>query len=129
MEYTTTPKRLEFMQLMRRWFTVRIIHQAQNFDPAKRRQYIAEVCKLHGVTIHMPPWMGKPKQRSAWVLATVEEHTKLFERIGIFKDLGPKERKEIAQELDEEEYHCGEDIIVQGDFGETFYVLEQGKCD
>ncbi|KAM0749266.1 camp-dependent protein kinase regulatory subunit [Meredithblackwellia eburnea MCA 4105] len=65
------------------------------------------------------------------------EHTsrkrKMYEsflsEVPILKDLNPKERAKIADALEEKVYEEGEKVIVEGEVGKNFYIIESGMCE
>ncbi|KAM0752800.1 camp-dependent protein kinase regulatory subunit [Meredithblackwellia eburnea MCA 4105] len=65
------------------------------------------------------------------------EHTsrkrKMYEsflsEVPILKDLNPKERAKIADALEEKVYEEGEKVIVEGEVGKNFYIIESGMAE
>jgi cAMP-dependent protein kinase regulator len=51
----------------------------------------------------------------------------LLRRMPLFAELEPQQVQLIAAQLQEESFEAGEAIIQQGEIGETFYVIEEGR--
>lgn len=62
------------------------------------------------------------KEQLAWI-----EHN--LKRIPILKSLGSNELKELAVGVRVEHYDNGEQVVKQGDAGDTMYLIQQGGCD
>ncbi|SGY21037.1 BQ5605_C016g08186 [Microbotryum silenes-dioicae] len=65
------------------------------------------------------------------------EHTsrkrKMYEsflaEVPILLSLNPKERAKIADALEEKVYEEGEPVVVEGEVGKNFYIIESGKAE
>lgn len=57
------------------------------------------------------------------------EICRLLSKVELFKKLSPAEMNEVAQKMSIEEFNVGEVIIRQGDEGDKFYVIAQGKIN
>jgi cAMP-dependent protein kinase regulator len=65
------------------------------------------------------------------------EHTsrkrKMYEtflaEVPILESLEPKERSKIADALEEIVYEEGQDVVVEGEKGKNFYIIESGKAE
>ena len=58
-------------------------------------------------------------------------HAKALERlwcVPLFATLGKKDLRDAVKNLEVMEYAAGDDIIVQGDKGDTFFVIDRGEC-
>ncbi len=66
--------------------------------------------------------------RLAEVLAKTHKYRPLMMNITIFRDLDPQTMMKLAQEVREELYEPGEFIVKQGEKGDAFYIIDQGKA-
>jgi len=48
--------------------------------------------------------------------------------VPVLKSLSPEERSKIADVLGSRVYEDGEDVIVEGEMGDTFYLVEEGEA-
>ncbi|KAL1890091.1 hypothetical protein Cpir12675_005542 [Ceratocystis pirilliformis] len=49
--------------------------------------------------------------------------------VPLLSSLTPYERSKIADALEQERFSAGQSIITEGDFGQTFYIVESGEAD
>lgn len=56
------------------------------------------------------------------------EHLHLLRSITMFAALGPAELERLALTLDEESVDSGAAVVVQGEIGERFYVINHGRA-
>ncbi len=68
------------------------------------------------------------RQVLAQAQGTRKELQKTLSSITIFKGLGEAELKTLAAAFDEIAYGRGENIVEQGHFGETMFVITSGAC-
>jgi CRP-like cAMP-binding protein len=52
-----------------------------------------------------------------------------LQALPLFSGLGPGALATLAQQLTRERYAAGEDIVRQGDAGETLYIIERGRVE
>lgn len=52
-----------------------------------------------------------------------------LEEIPLFKSLSPRERRELAQRIDEIDLGEGESLVRQGEFAYEFFVLLEGRAE
>jgi len=57
----------------------------------------------------------------------LEGYTRVLRGVNIFKGLYHEELRALAATLTEVSYKCGEDIITQGEVGDTCFVLVEGE--
>jgi cAMP-dependent protein kinase regulator len=48
--------------------------------------------------------------------------------VPVLKSLSPEERSKIADVLGSRVYEGGEDVVVEGEMGDTFYLVEEGEA-
>ena len=68
------------------------------------------------------------RQVLAQAQGTRKELMKTLSAISIFKGLGEEEIQKLAVAYDEIAYGRGENIVEQGHYGETMYVITSGSC-
>ena len=49
--------------------------------------------------------------------------------VSILQELNAKERAKIADALEEKVYEEGEAVVVEGEVGKNFYIIESGKAE
>ena len=53
-------------------------------------------------------------------------HEEALARVGLFAALNPSERTTLIKGLVETQYAAGQNIIVEGERGDTFYMIKSG---
>jgi putative ABC transport system ATP-binding protein len=53
----------------------------------------------------------------------------ILKKCSVFKDMSPSDLTDIAQQMSEEHFKAGEDIVKKGDIGDKFYVIGSGTTD
>lgn len=70
---------------------------------------------------------GRARVQIRTILAVrLEERINLVKKIPIFTGLTAEGFSLIAHELEDIEYNCGDKIIVQGEKGDAFFIVEEG---
>lgn len=59
---------------------------------------------------------------------TYEKYEGWLKEVDILKTLNHFELAKLSEAMESELFEAGEDIIVQGDVGDKFYILEEGTC-
>lgn len=54
-------------------------------------------------------------------------HEQFLEKVPLFSGMIPTERAKIADALETKRFKAGDTIINQGEYGDKFYILEEGK--
>jgi small-conductance mechanosensitive channel/CRP-like cAMP-binding protein len=132
-EYQSTVRVVEFSD-----FSVKYAIFTRINDLNKRYILLAEIMnqvwyylKRAGIRIPFPIRDVNMRQvdvekEKAEQLGWIEHNLK---RIPILKSLGDKELANLAAGVRVENYGVGEQIVHQGDAGDTMYLIQQGVCD
>ena len=62
------------------------------------------------------------------VTKVLEQRVKRLQGVGLFQTMGEKEIENAAEALEVVECKKGDKIIVQGEVGDCFFVLDHGRC-
>lgn len=57
-----------------------------------------------------------------------ERYENFLAKVDILENMEPYERLKIADAIKTKKYAVGDYIVKEGDVGETFYILEDGKA-
>ncbi|KAJ9449016.1 cAMP-dependent protein kinase regulatory subunit [Diplonema papillatum] len=73
-------------------------------------------------TVH---WESRRNQKSA---EQIQEIEKILHDNILFASLDSRDRKVLMDALDQEDFKPGDAIITQGDDGDSYYVIQAGRC-
>jgi len=59
----------------------------------------------------------------------LKQHVNVLNSVGILDSLIHEEKRALAEEFTEMQFKKAEEIVRQGEPGNTFYILYEGKCD
>lgn len=90
--------------------------------------------RRHGIDIPMPVRDVRvtevtSESRKQEMHAHTEELVAIMKRVDILSPLTPEELRELAQRVRIEQFATGEMPVRQGDSGDTFYIIKNGRVD
>jgi len=56
-----------------------------------------------------------------------KSNLEVLSKVDIFQAIDPYEKEQVCDALVEEEFHKGDYIVKQGDAGDRFYIVADGK--
>lgn len=89
---------------------------------ALRRNGIRIPFPIRDVNLRQVDVKQEKEEQQKWI-----EHS--LSRIPILKSLGQEDVQSLAAGVCVEQYGTGEEIVHQGDVGDTMYLIQQGTCD
>ncbi|ODQ67544.1 camp-dependent protein kinase regulatory subunit [Nadsonia fulvescens var. elongata DSM 6958] len=99
----------------------------RNFDANRRVSVSAESMNPHTLSRANQTW--KPTLKKALSEEQIQRIAKSIENNFLFTHLDDDSLKQVIGALEEKKYNAGEKIIVQGDEGDFFYIIEKGNVD